>query len=183
MRFRSPAHSFPQQSSSSWDLLPEMMESETPPQASSANWADDVEVSSRRVSPDRGIIEPAPQGETSVTQSLKCAVPTRVNNKVSGLSGLQPKMTLGSSEHIPSKGVRTPAAASRSPEAPDTLMGMLQDASISEEHRTLMAMVVERILSARSGLNEAFTSLLRGFEVCTVIFPIVFYSQNTPMYR
>ena len=60
---------------------------------------------------------------------------------------------------------------------------MLQQASVSEEHRTLMGMVVERVLSVKSGLNEAFMSLLRGFEVCIVIFLIVFYSQNAPMYR
>jgi hypothetical protein len=35
-----------------------------------------------------------------------------------------------------------------------------------------MGTVVERILSARSGLNESFMSLLRGFEVCDVIFLI-----------
>ena len=56
------------------------------------------------------------------------------------------------------------------PEVPDTLMGAWQSASISEEHRTLMGTVVGRILSAKSGLNEAFTGLLRGFEVCNVIF-------------
>ena len=36
-----------------------------------------------------------------------------------------------------------------------------------------MGTVVERILSAKSGLNEAFMGLLRGFEVCNVIFLIV----------
>ena len=148
-----------------------MMESETPPQASSPNRADDLEVSSRRVSPDRGILEPAHQGETLVAPSPKCAIPTRVNNKGSGLSGLQPETTLGSSKHIPSKGVRTPTAASRNPEAPDTLMDMLQHASVSEEHRTLMGTVVERVLSVKSRLNEACTSLLRGFEVhCVILF-------------
>ena len=37
-----------------------------------------------------------------------------------------------------------------------------------------MGAVVERVQSAKSGLHEAFTSLLRGFEVCDVIFPTVF---------
>ena len=48
-------------------------------------------------------------------------------------------------------------------------MGLLEQAAISEAHRTLMGTVVERISSAKSGLNEAFTSLLRGFEVHKVI--------------
>ena len=39
-------------SSSSGDLLPEMMESETPPPDSSAQEAGDLEVSSQRASPD-----------------------------------------------------------------------------------------------------------------------------------
>ena len=48
----------------------------------------------------------------------------------------------------------------------DTLMGLLERAALSEEHHSLMSMVLEKISSATSGLNEAFTSLLRGFEVC-----------------
>ena len=35
-----------------------------------------------------------------------------------------------------------------------------------------MVMAVEKVLSAKSGLNEAFSSLLRGFEVCDVVLPI-----------
>ena len=172
--FCSPAHSLPQQSSSSRDLLPEMMESETPPQASSPNRADDFEVSSRRISPgQQRIMKTTPQGETSAAQGPGCAVLTGTNNKGPGLSGLQPETTLGSSEHIPSKGVHTSAAASRNPEAPDTLMDILQHASVSEEHHTLMGTVLERVRSAKSGLNEAFSSLLRGFEVRSVISVIL----------
>ena len=53
---------------------------------------------------------------------------------------------------------------------PDTLMGLLGRAAISETHRTLMGTVIERITSAKSGLNEAFTSLLSGFEVRKIIY-------------
>ena len=49
---------------------------------------------------------------------------------------------------------------------PDTLVGLLEQVDLSEGHRSLMSMVLEKISSATSGLNEAFTSLLRGFEVC-----------------
>ena len=58
---------------------------------------------------------------------------------------------------------------------PETLTDMLRRASVSEEHRALMSTVVEKVLSAKSGLNEAFTSLLRGFEVCDVVLPMEFY--------
>ena len=55
------------------------------------------------------------------------------------------------------------------------LTDVLRKASISEEHCALMVTVVEKVLSAKSGLNEAFTSLLKGFEVCDVILPMEFY--------
>ena len=74
---------------------------------------------------------------------------------------------------LPLKGVCTPTTASRDPEAPDTLMDILRHAPVSEEHRTLMGAVVERVLSVKSGLNEALTGLLRGFDVRNVIFSIV----------
>ena len=49
---------------------------------------------------------------------------------------------------------------------PDVLTGLLERVALSEEHRSLMSMVLKKISSATSGLNEAFKSLLRGFEVC-----------------
>ena len=95
------------------DLLPEMMESETPPRASPPREADDPEVSSRRVSP-------SPAGP-------------------------------GSSAPI---GVW-----------PVELQDLLKRASISQDHCTLMSMVIERISSTESGLHEAVRSLLTRFEV------------------
>ena len=153
------------------------MESETPPPVSLPNRADDFEVSSRRVSPDqqvvRGMMKTLPEGDTSVAQG------PGANNGGPEQSGLQPD----TNERIPSKGGHIPTAASEDPEAPDILTNMLRQASVSEEHRTLMGTVVEKVLSAKSGLNEAFTGLLRGFEVRTVIFSIVLYTQNAPVYR
>ena len=78
--------SIPQQFSSSGDLPPEMMESETPPSATPSNRADDFEVSSRRVSPDqqvvRGMTKTLPEGDTSVAQG------PGANNEGPELSGL-----------------------------------------------------------------------------------------------
>ena len=48
---------------------------------------------------------------------------------------------------------------------PVELQDLLKRASISEDHRTLMGNVIERISSAESGLYEAVGSLLMGFEV------------------
>ena len=100
-------------SSSSGELRPEMMESETPPSAAPSDRADEPEVSSRRVSP-------SPAGSNS-------SVPT---------------------------GVR-----------PGELKDLLERASISEGHRTLMSTVIERISSTEGGLRDAVRSLLAGFEV------------------
>ena len=69
-------------------------------------------------------------------------------------------------------------ATCTSSEGPNTLMEALQRASMSEEHRPLMGVVVEKIQSAKNGLNEAFTSLLTGFEVCNVIFLTAFHMKR-----
>ena len=47
---------------------------------------------------------------------------------------------------------------------PVELQDLLKRASISEDHRTLMSTVIERISSAESGLYEAVGSLLRGLR-------------------
>ena len=80
---------------------------------------------------------PRPEVDTSAAQSPEYLAPKEIFRKSPGLSGTQP----------------------------DTLMGLLERVAISETHRALMGRVVERISSAKSSLNEAFTSLLRGFEV------------------
>ena len=80
-------------------------------------------------------------------------------------------------KQIHSKEGRTPIVAFGDLEAQDILMNMLRQASVSEEHRTLMGTVIEKVLAAKSGLNEAFVGLLRGFKVCTIICSIVFYSR------
>ena len=51
------------------------------------------------------------------------------------------------------------------PEAPDNMLEVLQGASIDEGHRTIMSVVIQKVQSAKSGLSEACTSLLNGFEV------------------
>ena len=48
---------------------------------------------------------------------------------------------------------------------PGELKDLLERASVSEDHRALMRMVIGRISSAESGLRNAAMSLLAGFEV------------------
>ena len=56
-------------------------------------------------------------------------------------------------------------AASVQPEAPDNLLEALQSTSIEEEYRTIMSAVIQKVQLAKSGLTEACSSLLSGFEV------------------
>ena len=55
------------------------------------------------------------------------------------------------------------------PEASDNLLEELRGASIDEEHRTLMSMMIEKVCSTKIGLTEAYASLLIGFEVSNKI--------------
>ena len=55
----------------------------------------------------------------------------------------------------------------------DVLRELLERAAISEEHHTLMGTVMERISSAKSGLHDAFVSLLTGFEVREIIYFLI----------
>ena len=74
-----------QQSSSSGDLLPEMMESETPPQDSPAQEAGDLEVSSRRASPN--LVRP--EDNPIVTRSPQHSALEESNQKNPAPSGMQ----------------------------------------------------------------------------------------------
>ena len=58
-----------------------------------------------------------------------------------------------------------PPAAPVQPEAPDNLLEALKGASIKEEHRTIMSAVIQKVQLTKSGLTEACSSLLTGFEV------------------
>ena len=111
-----------QQSSSSGDLRPEMIESETPPLVAPPHEAGDPKVSFQRVFPSP---DPKKGGQASPAPS----------------------------------GVQS-----------EGLKDLLGRASISEEHRTLMGTMMERISSAESGLHDAFMSLLTGFEVRKMMY-------------
>ena len=64
------------------------------------------------------------------------------------------------------KGETATPVTSVQPEAPDNLLEALNGASIDEEHRTVMSVVIQKVQSTKSGLTKACASLLTGFEVC-----------------
>ena len=115
-----------------------MMESETPPPDSPAQEAGDLEVSSRRASPDTM----RPEDNPIVTRRPQ-----------------HPALEESKQKSLAPSGMRS-----------DALRDLLRRATISEEHRTLMGTVMERISSAESGLHDAFMSLLTGFEVHKMIY-------------
>ena len=68
------------------------------------------------------------------------------------------------------KGKTVTPAAPVQPEAPDSLLEALNGAPIKEEHRTVMSEVIQKVQLAKSGLTEACSSLLIGFEVRILIY-------------
>ena len=112
-----------------------------PPPDSPAQEAGDLEVSSRRASPD----PVRPEDNPIVTRSPQC-----------------PALEESKQKSLAPSGMRS-----------DVLRELLERAAISEEHRTLMGTVMERILSTESGLHEAFMSLLMGFEVREMIYFLI----------
>ena len=78
------------------------------------------------------------------------------------------------------KGKPMTPAASVQPETPDNLLEMLNSASIDEEHRTIMHAVIQKVQYAKSGLTEACTSLLIGFEVCIQNIQIFYRIDSSP---
>ena len=66
------------------------------------------------------------------------------------------------------EGVPLPPVAPVHPGTPDNLMEALRGASVMDEHRVLMGAMIEKVQSAKSGLNEACSNLLTGFEVSDI---------------
>ena len=68
------------------------------------------------------------------------------------------------------KGKTVVPAGSVQSEAPDNLLEVLNGASIKEEYRIVMSAVIQKVQLAKSGLTEACSSLLSGFEVRILIY-------------
>ena len=125
------------------------------PTASTPRDADDAEVGSREGTRQEEEAPEVPQGNLPDFAPDSAPEPVMVLE-----SGGQP---------LRKKGKTVMPAASVQPEALDNLLEALNGASIEEEHRTVMSAVIQKVQSAKSGLTEACTSLLTGFEVCDVI--------------
>ena len=143
------------------------MDSGPVPTATYPHPADDAEVLSQEA-PDRGETVPeAPQGDLPDSGSQGDGAPESTEFSPQPNTAPDPPAVPGLCRRPPSKRGKTPMpVTSVHPEAPDNLLEALNDASINEEHRTVMSAVIQKVRSAKSGLTEACTSLLIGFEVC-----------------
>ena len=144
----SPARSHAGQSSSEDSLDSDALASETPPQAPSPKSGRDTGVSSRQ-DPDQGGHIPGAKHA-----GMDTAPGT---SRVLGLSK-QPPLMAGVLPTTPASSVQA--------ELPGGLSTALKSVSIIDEHRTLMGVVIEKIQSAKSGLNESCLGLIKAFEVC-----------------
>ena len=73
-------------------------------------------------------------------------------------SGRQPPLTGGGEPAL--------SATSVQPEVQGSLSTSLKSASIVDEHRALMGMVIEKVQATESGLNESCMILIKCLEVC-----------------
>ena len=135
--------------SSSGSLAPSDVESI--PTASTPRDAEDAEVGSQEGTHQEGEAPEVPQGNLP-----DFAPDSPPEPEVVPESGKRP---------LRKKGRTVTPAASVQPEALDNLLEALKGASIEEEHRTIMSAGIEKVQLAKTGLTEACSSLLTGFEV------------------
>ena len=142
------------------------------PTAMSPRPADDTKVLSQRL-PEMGEVAlEAPQGGVPGVGLVGFKVPADRVDESYGKPGSQPN-TIPEPSVVPDLGGQPlvmeggpfVSRTSVAPQAPDCLLEALRGASLDEEHRTLMSAVIQKVSSAKSGLTEACTSLLTGFEV------------------
>ena len=153
------------------------MANESPPAAHSPTAKGDDEVLSQRTFPGQGEVQEAarvaPEGEASVAGHQGEPIPMETGDEGRIQFGPQPNSipetdtAPESGMQPPSKegGVPIPPVTPVQPGAPDNLLEALRGASIVDKHRILMAMVIKRVQSVKSGLTEACSSLLTCFEV------------------
>ena len=142
------------------------------PTATTPQPADDTEVLSQRL-PERGEVAlEAPQGGIPEVGHAGFKIPADRVGESHGRPGSQPNIVLEPSmvpdsggQPLVREGGPSVSRTSVAPKATDCLLEALRGASIDEEHRTLMSVVIQKVSSAKSGLTEACSSRLTGFEV------------------
>ena len=128
---------------------------------------DDAEVESQKGPIQEEVVLEAPQGDLPDSRRKGEKPPKGSKSGPGPDTAPEPSMVPESGRRPPSKkGKPTTPVTSVQPETPDNLLEVLNGASIDEEHRTVMSVVIQKVQSAKSGLTEAWASLLTCFEVC-----------------
>ena len=142
------------------------MNSASLPTASSPVPTDDTEVESHRGQNQEEVVLEAPQGDRPDSRPKRGKAPEGSKSGPGPDTAPEPSVVPESDRRrLHKKGKPVTPVTSVHPEALDNLLEALNGASIDEEHRTVMSTVIEKVQSAKSGLTEACTSLLTGFEV------------------
>ena len=143
------------------------MNSASLPTASSPLPTDGAEVESHRGQNQEEVVLEAPQGDLPDSQPKGGKTPEGSKSGPGPDTAPEPSVVPEPDRRrLHKKGKSATPATSVHPEAPDNLLEALNGAPIDEEHRTVMSAVIQKVQSAKSGLTEACTSLLTGFEVC-----------------
>ena len=141
------------------------------PTATSPRPTDDVEVESQKGPGQEEVAPEAPQGDFPDSKRKGDKTPEGSKSDPGPDTAPEPSVVPESGRRpLRKKGKTVTPAASVQPEAPDNLLEALKGASIEEEHRTVMSAVIQKVQLAKSGLTEACSSLLIGFEVRISIY-------------
>ena len=137
------------------------------PTATSPRPTDDVEVESQKGPSQEEVVLEAPQGDLPDSRHKGDETPKGSKSGPGPDSAPEPSVVLESGRRpLRKKGETATPVTSVQPEALDNLLEALNGASIDEEHRNVMSVVIQKVQSAKSGLTEACANLLTGFEVC-----------------
>ena len=136
------------------------------PAASSPRATNDAEVGSQKGPSQEEEVPEVPQGNLLDFGHKGDQTPSGSKSGPGSDSAPEPSVVPESGRRpLRKKGETATPVTSVQPEAPDSLLEALNGASIDEAHRTIMSAVIQKVQSAKSGLTEACTSLLTGFEV------------------
>ena len=135
--------------------------------ATSTHHTDDAEVESHKGLSQKEVVLEAPQGDLPDSRPKGDKTPKGSKSGPEPDTVPEPSVVPESDRRrLHKKGKPTTLATPVHPEAPDNLLEVLNGTSIDEGHHTIMSVVIQKVQSAKSGLTEACTSLLTGFEVC-----------------
>ena len=146
------------------------MASGTPPAAYSPKAKGDDEVLSQQIFPGRG---GTLEDEAPISEHQGESIPMETGDEGRIQFGPQSD-SIPETDTAPESGTQPPSKEGGMPipqvtpvqqGALDNLLEAMRGASTVDEHRVLMGTVIERVQSAKSGLTEACSNLLTGFEV------------------